>query len=193
MDKLALVEKEGIKSKLPEIRPGDIVRVEQIIYEGDKKRKQLFEGRVIRFSRPKSLTATILVRKISSGVGVEKSWLVNSPNVVKIEVVKRSKVRRAFLSYLRKRQGKATKLTEVEFDADTVNVQEEKSATKAQKTPDEAQLVEESTEDLKKAEDKQSAKDDSDQEKDSEDEQQLAAQEFQEGVDKAENEMEENA
>lgn len=101
-------------SAMTDIKSGDKVRVHQKIKEGDKTRVQVFEGMVIRVSRQQSHTARILVRKIASGVGVEKSFLLHSPLVEKIEVVRGSKVRRNYLSYMRQRSGKSARLKSVE-------------------------------------------------------------------------------
>src|SRR5674476_586389 len=89
------------KANVVDARSGDTVRVHQKISEGNKERIQIFEGVVIRTDRKASHTSRIPVRKIASGVGVEKSFLIHSPLVEKIEIVRRSKVRRNFLSYLR--------------------------------------------------------------------------------------------
>ena len=112
---------EQKKKAVPDVRSGDTVKVTQRIKEGDKSRLQVFEGVVIRADRKESHTARITVRKIASGVGVEKSFLLHSPLVEKIEVVKRSKVRRNNLSYLRERSGKSARLTATEFDRVAVN------------------------------------------------------------------------
>lgn len=101
------------KPSLIDVRVGDLVKVHQIIREGNKTRTQVFEGVVIRHTKPKSLQASILVRKVSYSVGVEKGWLLHSPNIEKIEIMKRSKVRRAFLTYLRGLRGKAAKLKDL--------------------------------------------------------------------------------
>ena len=98
------------------MQSGDTVRVHQLIREGAKQRVQVFEGVVIRTHRPQEITACITVRRMASGVGVEKTWLLHSPNVSKIEVLRRAKVRRNFLSYLRQRTGKSARLREVGFD-----------------------------------------------------------------------------
>lgn len=99
---------------LVDIKSGDKVRVHQKIKEGNKERVQIFEGVVIRVDRKQSHTARITVRKIASGVGVEKSFLLHSPLVEKIEVVRSSKVRRNYLSYMRQRSGKSARLKAVE-------------------------------------------------------------------------------
>ncbi len=109
------------KNKVVDVRSGDTVRVHQRIKEGGKERTQIFEGTVIRTDRKDSVTSRITVRKVASGVGVEKSFLIHSPLVLKIEVTKRSKVRRNYLSYLRARTGKGTRLSGVDFDRESVN------------------------------------------------------------------------
>ena len=109
------------KKAVVDVRPGDTVRVTQKIKEGNKFRSQTFEGVVIRVDRKESHTARIVVRKVTSGVGVEKSYLIHSPLVEKIIITKRSKVRRNNLSYLRKRSGKSARLTGKDFDRTAVN------------------------------------------------------------------------
>ena len=109
------------KSAVIDVRSGDTVKVTQKIKEGDKFRFQVFEGVVIRVDRKESHTARIVVRKIASGVGVEKSFLLHSPLVEKIEIVKRAKVRRNNLSYLRNRSGKSARLAAKDFDRAAVN------------------------------------------------------------------------
>lgn len=109
------------KPAVVDVRSGDTVKVTQKIQEGGKFRLQVFEGVVIRTDRKNSHTARITVRKIASGVGVEKSFLIHSPLVEKIEVIKRAKVRRKNLSYLRNRSGKSARLKSVPFDRAAVN------------------------------------------------------------------------
>lgn len=115
------VNRSYMKKKVVDVRSGDTVRVHQKITEGAKERVQIFEGVVIRCDRKNSLTSRITVRKITSNVGVEKSFLMHSPLVLKIEVTKRSKVRRNFLSYLRTRSGKSARLAGVNFDREGIN------------------------------------------------------------------------
>lgn len=112
---------EQKKKAVVDVRSGDTVKVTQRIKEGDKSRLQVFEGVVIRVDRKESHTARITVRKIASGVGVEKSFLIHSPLVEKIEITKRSKVRRNNLSYLRERSGKSARLAAKDFDRVAVN------------------------------------------------------------------------
>ena len=109
------------KKAVVDVRSGDTVRVTQKIKEGSKFRLQTFEGVVIRVDRKESHTARIVVRKVTSGVGVEKSYLIHSPLVEKIEITKRSKVRRNNLSYLRERSGKSARLAGRDFDRAAVN------------------------------------------------------------------------
>ena len=109
------------KKAVVDVRSGDTVRVTQKIKEGAKFRLQTFEGVVIRVDRKESHTARIVVRKVTSGIGVEKSYLIHSPLVEKIEITKRSKVRRNNLSYLRERSGKSARLAGRDFDRAAVN------------------------------------------------------------------------
>ncbi len=120
----ALIQKVNEKQRkqaVVDVKSGDTVRVHQKIKEGNKERVQVFEGVIIRVDRKASHTARITVRKIASGVGVEKSFLLHSPLVEKIEIVRRSKVRRNYLSYLRNRSGKSARLKGVNFDRESVN------------------------------------------------------------------------
>ncbi len=106
------IEAEQMKEQPPEFNVGDTVKVYGKIVEGNRERIQVFEGIVLK--RQGSMNReTFTVRKISNGVGVEKTWPVHSPNVEKVEVVRRGKVRRAKLNYLRGRVGKAAKVKEL--------------------------------------------------------------------------------
>lgn len=109
------------KKEVVDVRSGDTVRVYQKIKEGNKERVQMFEGVVLRTDNKNQHTSRITVRKVASGVGVEKSFLIHNPLVEKVEVVRRSKVRRNFLSYLRERSGKSARLKAVDFDRKAVN------------------------------------------------------------------------
>lgn len=109
------------KRAVVDVKSGDTVKVHQKIREGNKERIQIFQGLVIRTGRKGSHTSRITVRRISSGVGVEKSFMLHSPLVVKVEVTKRSKVRRNYLSYMRNRTGKSARMTGVDFDREAVN------------------------------------------------------------------------
>lgn len=116
------------KSAVVDVKSGDTVKVHQKIREGNKERVQIFQGLVIRTDRKASHTSRITVRRIASGVGVEKSFLLHSPLVLKVEVTKRSKVRRNFLTYMRERTGKAARLTGVDFDRHAVNTIRDEAA-----------------------------------------------------------------
>ena len=109
------------KKAVVDVRSGDTVRVHQKIKEGNKERVQIFQGLVIRTDMKGSHTSRITVRRISSGVGVEKSFMLHSPLVVQVEVTKRSKVRRNYLSYMRARTGKSARMTGLAFDQAAVN------------------------------------------------------------------------
>ncbi len=129
------IEAKYKKHDVVDVKSGDTVNVHQKIKEGSKERVQVFKGLVIRTDRKGSHTSRITVRRVASGVGVEKSFLVHSPLVVKIEVTKRSKVRRNYLSYMRKLTGKAARLTGVDFDRTSVNTVAEKPVEAKAETP----------------------------------------------------------
>lgn len=116
------------KSAVVDVRSGDVVRVSQKIREGSKERIQVFEGTVIRTDRKDSASSRITVRKISSGIGVEKSFLMHSPLIEKVEVIRRSKVRRNYLAYLRDRSGKSARLKGTNFDREVVNAVHDEAA-----------------------------------------------------------------
>lgn len=109
------------KSAVVDVRSGDTVKVHQKIREGAKERVQIFQGLVIRTDMKNGHMSRITVRRIASGVGVEKSFLLHSPLVMQVEVTKRSKVRRNYLSYMRDRTGKAARLVGLDFDKRAVN------------------------------------------------------------------------
>mgnify|MGYP002528644797 CR=1 FL=1 len=111
MDIIKSVEHEQLKNKIPELRVGNTVRVHQRIKEGNRERVQVFEGIIIK-KQGGGVNATFTVRKIAYGVGVEKTFMVHSPMVEKVEVVRVGKARRAKLYYLRDRVGKAAKTKE---------------------------------------------------------------------------------
>src|SRR3989338_8431636 len=116
------------KKAVVDLRSGDSVKVHQKVKEGGKERIQIFEGLVIRTSRRNSLTSTFTVRRIASGVGVEKTYLIHSPNILKIEIVKRSKVRRNYLNYMRELTGKSARISGIDFDKEAVNTIDDKEA-----------------------------------------------------------------
>ena len=148
------------KKAVVDVRSGDTVKVTQKIKEGDKSRLQTFEGVVIRVDRKESHTARIVVRKVTSGVGVEKSYLIHSPLVEKIEITKRAKVRRNNLSYLRQRSGKSARLKGRDFDRAAVNdvsVPEELELPEATDAPEQVEVddvVTETSGEAKPAEEK---------------------------------------
>lgn len=111
-DLVSSLEQQALKKELPELRPGDTVRVHNRIVEGDRERIQVFQGTVMRL-RKGGVNRSITVRRIASnGVGVERTFLLASPMVEKIEVLRHAKTSRAQLYFLRKRQGRATRLKE---------------------------------------------------------------------------------
>ncbi len=155
----ALIQKvndEQKKAQVVDVRSGDTVRVYQKIKEGNKERIQMFEGVVIRTDNKGQHTSRITVRKVASGIGVEKSFLLHSPLVEKVEIVRRAKVRRNFLSFLRKRSGKSARLTAVKFDREAVNAvrdehaEEEAARLKEEKAKEAAEKK--AAEDAKQAE-----------------------------------------
>lgn len=111
-DIIKKIEAEQLKENAPEFHVGDTVKVYGKIKEGNRERIQVFEGTVLKIQGG-SNRETFTVRKISNGVGVEKTWPMHSPNVEKVEVVRRGKVRRAKLNYLRQRVGKRAKVKEL--------------------------------------------------------------------------------
>lgn len=111
-NKLTEITKEQLKTDIPEFRPGDTVKVHVKVVEGSRERIQIFEGVVIK-RRGSGVSETFTVRKISYGVGVERTFPVHSPKIAKLEVVRRGKVRRAKLYYLRDLQGKAARIKEI--------------------------------------------------------------------------------
>ena len=106
------IEAAQLKETVPQFNVGDTVRVYGKIKEGNRERIQVFEGTVLK-KQGGSTRATFTVRKNSNGIGVEKTWPLHSPNVEKVEVLRRGKVRRAKLNYLRDRVGKAAKVKEL--------------------------------------------------------------------------------
>ena len=112
MNVIDAIEAEQLRSDIPAFRPGDTVRVHVKVVEGEKERIQVFEGAVLRRSNG-GIRETFTVRKVSYGVGVERTFPVHSPRIDKVEVSVRGKVRRAKLYYLRELSGKAARIKEV--------------------------------------------------------------------------------
>jgi large subunit ribosomal protein L19 len=111
METISTLDATGLKSEVPQFAPGDTVRIHVKVVEGEKERIQVFQGVVISRRRG-GIRSTFTVRKISGGVGVERVFPLHSPVVDRIEVVRRGKVRRAKLYYLRDRKGKAARIQE---------------------------------------------------------------------------------
>lgn len=114
MGRNPIIEKitsKQLRDDIPEFRAGDNVRVHALIVEGERERVQIFEGLVIR-RRGAGVSETYTVRKISNGVGVERTWPLHTPRVAKIEVLRRGRVRRAKLYYIRERSGRAARIRE---------------------------------------------------------------------------------
>lgn len=109
------ITKSQLRDDIPDFRPGDTVRVHALIVEGKRERVQLFEGVVIK-RRGEGVSETYTVRKMSSGVGVERTFPVHTPRVEKIDVIRHGRVRRAKLYYLRDRNGKAARIAEQRRD-----------------------------------------------------------------------------
>lgn len=147
------IQEQYKKPHVTDVRPGDTVKVHQRIQEGSKERIQVFQGLVIRVTRKQSHTSRITVRRVSGGIGVEKSFLLHSPLVVKVEVTKRSKVRRNYLSYMRNRTGKSARLSGVDFDREAVNAEPEApvAETEAEASATETEAKTTKTEDEKAA------------------------------------------
>ena len=111
MDVLRQIESEQIKGQVPDFSPGDTVKVHVLVREGDKERSQIFQGVVIK-RKGSGTNETFTVRKVSGGIGVERIFPLHSPHISKIHVVKRGKVRRSKLYYLRALKGKSARIRE---------------------------------------------------------------------------------
>jgi large subunit ribosomal protein L19 len=112
MDLVKYVESEQLRNDLPEFNVGDTIKVHVKVKEGNRERIQVYEGTVLKIQGG-GLTETFTVRRISYGIGVERTFPIHSPKIDKVEVVRRGKVRRAKLNYLRGRVGKAAKIREL--------------------------------------------------------------------------------
>ena len=133
MNILTQIEARYKKAAVLDVRSGDTVAVNQLIKEGAKERLQIFEGLVIRVDRRRSLTYRITVRKITSGIAVEKGFMMHSPNISKVVILKRAKVRRNYISYIRHLTGKSSRLKPRDFDKKAAN-QLPKTKVKARTT-----------------------------------------------------------
>ena len=135
--KLDTFNKKQLKQDFPEIRPGYTIKVHQKIKEGEKQRIQVFEGLVIARKHGKGINATITVRKVTSGIGVERIFPIHAPFIEKIEVVKKGKVRRAKLYYIRHKSAKGSRLKEIK---ENNNKESQKTETKKDEEPIEEKL-----------------------------------------------------
>ena len=140
------------KTDLPDIRPGDTVLVHQKIKEGNKERIQIFEGVVIARKHGKGINATITVRKVVDGVGVERILPIHSPSIAKIEVVRSGKIRRSKLYFLREAKGNRGKLKKKEFAIAMAEPEVEEAVIEEPTKTEETQEIVETTEGEEKAE-----------------------------------------
>ena len=115
MNKLEVFNKSQIKADIPEIRTGDTIKIHQKVKAGDKHKSQTFEGLVISKKHGRGISSMITVRKVTLGIGVERIFPLHSPNIEKIEVVKRGKTRKSKLYYIRSAKGRKAKLKVREF------------------------------------------------------------------------------
>jgi len=199
---LDLTEKQ--QKNVPDLKPGDTVCVHTKIIEGSKERIQVFEGVVLRV-KGSGNAQSFTVRKLSYGIGVERTFLAQSPKLAKIEVKKRANVRRAYLTYLRELRGKASKLKDQKFDALIVNVKEEELKpedlapasedldAEVTELTEEAEDIKDdmSTEEIAKAENKTVALEDAVSADEAEsDHQEIQKEEALEGVEEAEADLE---
>ena len=147
MDIIKSIEHEQLKNKIPVLKVGDTVKVHQRIKEGNRERIQVFEGIIIK-KQGGGLNATFTVRRIASGVGVEKTFLIHSPLVEKVELIRVGKARRAKLYYLRDRVGKAAKTKEqigVRIENKEITVKTAVEEPVAEEVKAEATVAEETT------------------------------------------------
>ena len=144
MDIIKSIEHEQLKNKIPELRVGNTVKVHQRIKEGNRERVQVFEGIIIK-KQGGGVNATFTVRKIAYGVGVEKTFLIHSPAVEKVEVTRVGKARRAKLFYLRDRVGKSAKTKEqvgARIVTSEITLKEDLTEEEVASAPEEAPSVE---------------------------------------------------
>ena len=140
------ITKAQLNAALPQIRPGDTLKVHQKIKEGNKERIQIFEGIVIARKHGKGISATITVRKVVDGVGVERIFPIHSPSIAKIEVIRSGKARRSKLYFLREAKGKRSKLKKREFAAAIAEPVAEEAEASDEDTNIEEAKVQEPTE-----------------------------------------------
>ena len=158
-DKVYAFEAKQNKQNLPELRPGDVVRVHQEITEGEKTRVQVFEGTVLKIDGGYGINGTFTVRRVSGGHGVERIFPFQMPSIKKVEIAKRNKVRRAKLFYLRRLQQKAARLVEKKMSREELeNLTYDADAIAAAKEMEEkAKQAAKEAEEKKQAEDKAAA------------------------------------
>ena len=127
--------------KIPDLKPGDTIKVHQKIKEGDKERIQIFEGVIIAKKHGKGISATITVRKVVDGVGVERVFPIHSPSVEKFEIIRSGKVRRAKLYYLRTAKGKKARLKRRDFAVAIADKPAEEQAVEETPTTETAETI----------------------------------------------------
>jgi large subunit ribosomal protein L19 len=133
MNKLEPFNKIQLKNDVPDIRPGDTVRILQKIKEGSKHKAETFEGLVLARKHGQGISATITVRKVVLGVGVEKIFPLHSPNIEKIEIIKRGKARRAKLYFLKTAKGKGAKLKNENYSQTAALPEDDSAKTEIKK------------------------------------------------------------
>ena len=144
-----------LRKDLPDIKPGDTVKIHQKVKFGDQERTQMFEGIVLARKHGKGLRSTITVRREISGIGVEKIFPLHSPTIEKIEIIKRGKVRRAKIYYLRTAKGRKARLKRVEIKGRTKT--DEKKEEKPEEKSEEENKKESTKEDKKEIKEKKKA------------------------------------
>lgn len=142
---IELIESKHLKKAVPSLRPGDVVRVHQRIIEAGKERIQVFEGLVISIKGDMGMNGTFKVRRIASGVGVERTYPLHSPKIAKIERVKASKVRRAKLYYIRELTGRKARLKGEQIEGE---IWDENTAADEAVTPETVEDIVESEEEV---------------------------------------------
>ena len=158
MANITAITKSNLKKDLPDIRPGDTVRIQQIIKDKEKEKIQIFEGLVLARKHGKGINATITVRKVMSGVGVEKVFPIHTPMIKGIEIVKRGKVRRAKLYYLREAKGRKARLKRKEIKETKTEKVEEKPKEEPVEKAEEVKVEEVKTVETKQPKEKVEAK-----------------------------------
>jgi len=158
MDPIQEFEQTQVKRKIPLLRPGDTVKIHQQVKEGEKERVQVFMGTVTSVHHGFGINGNVTVRKVSAGVGVEKTFPFHLPSVIKIEVMKRGKVRRAKLYFLRRLQEKAARLKEKKLSEETRKQLRFESAEEEQPAAEKAETKETKSEGKTQSEEKKETK-----------------------------------